>query len=64
MILSNGQYELGTYIYYSDGSQSMRVTELFDITDSVKPVLNFNIYMGGYDDKLYVDLCGSYGCCC
>ena len=59
--LSNGQYELGTYIYYSDGSQSMRVTELFDITDSVKPVLNFNIYMGGYDDKLYVDLCGSYG---
>ena len=59
--LSNGQYELGTIIYYNDGSQSMRVTELFDITDSVKPVLNFNIYMGGYDDKLYVDLCGSYG---
>lgn len=59
--LSNGEYQLNSYVVYNDNTMSNRVVEIFEITDSVIPVLNYNIYMGGYDDKLYVDLCGSYG---
>lgn len=59
--LSNGEYQLSSYVVYTDNTMSSRVVEIFEITDSVLPVLNYSIYMGGYDDKLYVDLCGSYG---
>lgn len=59
--LSNGEYQLSSYVVYTDNTMSTRVVEIFEITDSVIPVLNYSVYMGGYDDKLYVDLCGSYG---